>query len=551
VTGRALLFGLLGCGQPPAPAEGPAAPAGSGGPGQVGGPPIGGPPNGGPPGGAPPGGAQAKPHLLEPTFELVGEAAASPRSVVIISLDTTRADRLQIYGGRAETPQLARVAGQGVRFDAAFSHFPETCPSHWAMLSGLPPEAHGPVVPHRGSRSTAPTLAEIAQRSGYTTGAFIGGATLQDSACGLSRGFQVYDDAFQVDLADMRRPAAEVTAAAVGWIQAQPGPFLAFVHYFDAHFPYTPPAPWDSRYDPGYTGALDGRDSSLDPFRRGERAPEPRDLEHVLALYDGELSALDAELAPLLAAVPDDAVLIITADHGESFEHGYYFNHRGALWDPVIRVPLLIRAPGLPAAAVVPDQVGLVDVTPTALALAGLPADRRMIGADLTPVIRGEARGRPLVVSWTDPQMPDPQRSARSPGWKRLERGGATALYDLGADPGELRAMPDDPAVMAEAEAAWTAAVGPLVAAMGPAPATPTPHSAEEAKLLEALGYMVPGAPGGPGPGAGGRPPGPPGGPQGAPGGPPGPPRGPPPGAAQGPAGGAPGSGPAPAPPPR
>jgi len=549
VSGRLLLLALLGCGQPDAPgsnadgsASAPAAPS---------------PGPGGPPG-PPPRGAAATPYLLEPTFELSGPAAAAPRSVVIISLDTTRADRLQIYGGRAETPQLAQVAAGGVRFDAAFSHFPETCPSHWAMLSGLPPEAHGPVVPHRGSQSTAPTLAEIAKGAGLTTAAFIGGATLQDSACGLSRGFQVYDDGFQVDLADMRRPAAEVTAAAVTWMQAQPGPFFAFVHYFDAHFPYTPPPPWDTRYDPDYTGTLDGRDASLDPYRRGERSPDPRDLAHVLALYDGELSALDAELAPLLAAVPKDAVLVITADHGESFEHGYYFNHRGALWDPVIRVPLLIRAPGLPAGAVVDAQVGLVDVTPTALALAGLPVDRRMIGADLSPLIRGEGGGRPLVVSWTDPQMPDPQRSARGAAWKRLDRGGASALYDLAADPGELTALPDDPAVLAEAEAAWTAAVAPRIAAMGPAPAALTPHSAEEAKLLEALGYMVPGAPGGQGPGGAGRPPGPPGPPPGtAPGAHPGnpsgsaPPRGPAPGAPRGPGGAAPGGGSAPGPAPR
>ena len=113
-------------------------------------------------------------------------------------------------------------------------------------------------------------------------------------------------------------------------MSAQTGPFFAFVHYFDAHFPYTPQAPWDTRYDPDYKGTLDGRDRSLDPYRRGEATPSPRDVEHILALYDGELSELDAALAPLLAAIPQDAVVIITADHGESFEHDYWFNHRGA-----------------------------------------------------------------------------------------------------------------------------------------------------------------------------------------------------------------------------
>jgi arylsulfatase A-like enzyme len=96
---------------------------------------------------------------------------------VIISLDTTRADRLGVYGGRAETPTLTGFAQSGARFDAAFTHFPETCPAHWSMMSGVPPELHGNVAGNRGSLYTGPTFAEIAQRHGYATGAFIGGAT--------------------------------------------------------------------------------------------------------------------------------------------------------------------------------------------------------------------------------------------------------------------------------------------------------------------------------------------------------------------------------------
>lgn len=472
------------------PPQAPASPPGR--PGPPG-------PNGGP-GGGPGPGFKPEPHHLSPTFELLGAPGDAARSVVIISLDTTRADRLGVYGGRAETPTLTGFAQSGARFDAAFTHFPETCPAHWSMMSGVPPELHGNVAGNRGSLYTGPTFAEIAQRHGYATAAFIGGATLQDVSCGFSRGFGTFDDQFAVDTDDMRRPAAEVTAAATTWMSAQTGPFFAFVHYFDAHFPYTPQAPWDTRYDPDYKGSLDGRDRSLDPYRRGEATPSPRDVEHILALYDGELSELDAALAPLLAAIPQDAVVIITADHGESFEHDYWFNHRGGLWEPVIRVPLLIRGPGVPAASSVSAQVGLIDVTPTALALAGLPRDARMMGQDLTPLTRGEGEGRALIVSNTDPLMPDPQESARTPTLKRLERGGAVQVYDLSADPAELRPLTGRDEALAAERAAYEAAVTPLLAHQGPPPKNAIVQSPEERARLEALGYLPkgPDAPGGP-----------------------------------------------------
>ncbi|MCK6525486.1 sulfatase [Myxococcota bacterium] len=482
-------------------------------PGQPGPPGPNGPP--GRPGGA----ASPKPHILKPTFELVGQPSETLRSVVIISLDTTRADRLAVYGGRAETPNLTAFTQAGARFDAAFTHFPETCPAHWSMMSGVPPELHGNVGANRGSLYTGPTIAEIAKQGGYATAAFIGGVTLQDVSCGFSRGFDNFDDRFDVDTDDMRRPAAEVTAAATTWMSAQTGPFFAFVHYFDAHFPYTPTAPWDTRYDPDYTGTLDGRDRSLDPYRRGDTTPSPRDVEHILALYDGELSELDASLKPLLAAIPADAVVIITADHGESFEHDYYFNHRGALWDPVIRVPLLVRAPGVPAGAVVTEQVGLIDVAPTALQLAGLPLDGRMMGRDLTALTRGEGEGRAVIVSNTDPWMSDAQESARGGGLKRLEKGGAVAVYDLSADPGEQRPLTGRDDALAAERAAYEAQVTPLKVHQGAPPANAIQHSPEERAQLEALGYI----PAGDGKG---RPPGPP--PQGPGQGPPGPPPGPP-----------------------
>ncbi len=406
-------------------------------------------------------------------------------NILIVSLDTVRADRLGIYGGRAETPNLEALGGRV--YEQAMTHFPETCLSHWAMFSGVAPELHGNAPGNRGSLWTGPTVAEIAQKEGYTTKAVIGGVTLTDASCGFARGFDDFDDDFELDRADMRRPGKQVTEAALAWLdERQEGErWMLFVHYFDAHFPYTPPAPWDSKYDPDYDGGLGGTDADLDPFRSGEREPARRDLEHVLALYDGELSELDAIIAPLLSGVPEDTVVVVTSDHGESFEHGYWFNHRDGLWDSVLRVPLVIRAPGLGEERF-EEQVGLVDVAPTVLSLAGLPTDARMQGADTS-----RAPSRPCHYARTDPWRPgDKQFAWRTNEWKVIDQGVDVLAYDLVGDAAEETAVtaPAGPCSQEDYEA-W---IDPLREHQTTAPPPPG-MSPEECRRLEKLGYLEPG----------------------------------------------------------
>lgn len=480
----ALLLALLaGCGEsvpaPEPPPEAAVAPRR--------GPPASAAPRPGPPRGRPP---RPAPFHATPTFDLEGEADASPRSIVLISLDTVSAARLGVYGGRAETPVLSALAADGARFDQAITHFPETCLSHWSMVTGVPPEAHGNAPAHRGSQTTLPTLAEVARRHGYATGGFIGGVTLTDDSCGFGRGFDVFDDRFPLDRADMKRPGREVSQRAASWIRKQDQPYFAFLHYFDAHFPYTPAPPWDTRYDPDYQGTIDGSDAVLRPYRDGAATPSPRDVEHVLALYDGELSELDALLAPVLEAAGPDAVVLVTADHGESFAHDYWFNHRDGLWDDVVRVPLLLRGPGVPKGVTVDAQVGLVDVAPTLLSLAGLPHDRRMAGRDLVPLMSGGGEGRPTVFSTTDPWRGSPQLAQRTRDRKTILQGDASLVYDLRVDPAEgnaRSALVDIAAI----RAAYAAGISPFQDLMAPAPAMPT-LDPDEAARLEALGYVDP-----------------------------------------------------------
>ena len=450
------------------------------------------------PGGAPPGPPQqpAKAFHLTPTFSLEGVPQQPQRSIVLISLDTASAPHFQAWGGRAETPVLDALAARGGRFLEAHTHFPETCLSHWSMVSGVPPEVHGNAPSARGSRYFGPTLFEIAGQAGYATAGFVGGVTLTDASCGFGRGFGTYDDRFVFRPEDMRRPGQQVTQRAVRWISAQTGPYAAFVHYFDAHFPYTPAPPWDRRYDPDYTGTLTGSDADLRPYRDGTKTPSPADLDHVAALYEGELSELDALLQPVLDAAGPDAVIVVTADHGESFGHGYWFNHRDALTEDVLRVPLVVAGPGVDPGRSVAGPVGLQDVAPTVLGLAGLPTDSRMVGRSLVPALRGEPLDPRPVFAQTDPFRGARQRAVVQPDGTKLhqESDGSIFRFDLRTDAEEGEPYPSESRSFMAAWALHDAWVAGLAVHQAPAPSG-VGASAAEAHQLELLGYREPGEP--------------------------------------------------------
>jgi len=440
--------------------------------------------------GAPPSPSQEAPPAPEAPPAL--ENGPTPTSVVIISLDTVRADRLQVYGGRAETPNLNRFAAQGARFETAITNFPETAVSHWAMFTGALPAVHGNVPACGGSRYTGPTLAERLQSEGYATAAFIGGETLINHTSGLARGFGLYDDEYRWNMDDLKRPGAQISSAAISWMQSQKKPFFAFVHYFDAHFPYTPAAPWDTKYDPDYRGDLTGSDADLRPYRDGAKTPTPEDLAHILALYDGELSELDAIISPLLQAAGDQTLVIITSDHGESFEHGYWFNHKDALWEGVLRVPWLVRGPGVAAGKNVKVPVELVDMTPTVLGLLGLPPLEGVHGVDRSPELKGTASSsivRPAH-SITDPFQDHPQIAIRSSGAKLLIKDEVGIRYNLLTDPLELDPAPVDSAVSTAAVDTYQQRLTPVVTRWQGAELPVKFRDLGEMERLNALGYV-------------------------------------------------------------
>ena len=428
----------------------------------------------------------------EPSFELL-PVEGERRSVVLLVLDTVRAQSLALYGGRVPMPNLERFAREAVVVDEALSHATETCLSHWTLLTGVLPEIHGSVPKQRTTQYRGPNLADIATRSEVPTGGFTAAPSLMRGVCGLS-GFSDWREDFAWETFEgEERPGDEVARVAAGWAEAQTEPYFLFVNLFDAHTPYTPGAPWDTAFDPDYEGALDGSMESLAPWMEelGVRAPESA-RRHGEALYEGEIAELDEMVGVLLDAVGDDAVVVITADHGESFEHGYLFNHRAVVWQSVLHVPLLIRAPGLTPRRASDGFFSLVDLAPTLAELAGLPVDASMMGASRAAWLRGDegaavptvhhARVNPwhgegaVAVRLDDTKLAFDELSPTR-----------TELFDLVDDPGELRPLDGPTAAHEQAYAAYRRAIDEAAGLRDPPRhGLPPEHVREQ---LQAIGY--------------------------------------------------------------
>ncbi len=428
----------------------------------------------------------------------------APINLLLISLDTVAAEHLSLYGGRAEVPNLEKLAAGGVVFKNAYSHFPETAVSHWTMMTGALPDVHGNVPANGTSRYQGPTLAERLKDAGYQTAAFIGGETLTDRSTGLSRGFDRYDDRYPWNREDLKRPGKELAQSALNWIQRQQqygAPYFAFVHFFDAHFPYTPSSPWDKKYPTEYTGALTGSDTDLMPFRDGDKTPTKAEIDHIKALYHGEISELDAIIAPLIAAAQDNNTLVVvTSDHGESFGHDYWFNHRDGLWDEITHVPLIMSGPKVESRKQVGALTGLIDVTPTILDFLNLAPLEEIHGSSARDCILNPVY-RPAIFSMTDPNRPSPQIVKRTLQHKLIakRKDGKTIMddalrYAMLADPNELNPNAELDETFTNIDAEYASIIQPVRNKwQGPVPeksAQRPPPSADEFERLKALGYV-------------------------------------------------------------
>ncbi len=380
-----------------------------------------------------------------------------PLNVVFIGLDTVRPDHLGCYGYVRDTsPAIDGLASGGTLFEYAVSHSPWTLPSFASAFTSLYPTQHGAGFIESAMGRQFPTLGTILTGRGYSTGAIVNTAAL-NAVFGIDRGFGHYD----VVPISAGRAADGTTRDALAWIDAQgKSPFFVFVHYYDPHLPYSPPAPYDTVFDPDYAGALGNVfDPEFLPVDRANGFKRMNsfsacDREHIVALYDGEIAFADKAIGDLLDGLDarglgENTVVVFMSDHGEEFfDHGG-FAHGHTLYEELLRVPLVFRLPGLiPAGARVPGMVRIVDIMPTLLSLLGIDADADMEGRDLSPLFRGEALAGParpgaLLTdqAFSEALLYGPeQKGITAFPYKLIKHieSGSDMFFDLDSDPAEL-----------------------------------------------------------------------------------------------------------------
>lgn len=384
-------------------------------------------------------------------------APAARPNVILISIDTLRADRLGAYGNpRPTSPAIDALARESILFERAYSHSPKTASSHMSLFTGLYPSGHGVVNwEENGERLSPdiPTLPGILSQAGYRTAANTSGGNVAPEL-GFDEGFDTY--ASQGAHGESLAVAPLVLAELVKSSRLARKPFFLFLHSYDVHDPYTPAAAFAKLFvDPGYKGGILGEPEQLRASAPGGGytaahakywasvdRKSPADRRHVSDLYDAAIRELDTGLGVFFErfqelGLTNNTVLVLLSDHGEEFlEHGG-FNHN-SVYQEVMHVPLILRLPGAGFGGTrVSARVRLIDVMPTLLAFAGLPCPPHAQGESLIPVYAGAGpkRSRFAFSEWSK----DGQRALQSEAWKYVERLGRDELYDLAADPGEKR----------------------------------------------------------------------------------------------------------------
>lgn len=363
-----------------------------------------------------------------------------------MTLDTTRVDVIGPEAKGIETPAFNALAARGLRFRQAYAAVPQTLPSHTTMLTGLYPGGHGLRENGRFLSSPQPLVSEKLKSAGYSTAAFVSAFAVA-RRFGLARGFDVYDDEAPQGLAE--RTAAETTDHALAWLAKNPsGPRFVWVHYYDPHYPYTPPEPFASKY----------------------RANP----------YLGEVASMDAQLGRLVAAFEksgDPLAIVVVGDHGEGLgEHGEA-QHGNLLYQSTMHVPLLVLGPGLKAGTN-DTPVSTRHVFDTILDFAGLDAPKSLREPQ-PEVVMGEAMKPFLDYGW------QPQVMAVD-GRRKTIMAGRLEAYDVIADPAEARDLGANADLSREARAALRDY--PLPSQAAPEPEAPVDEDAR--KKLASLGYV-------------------------------------------------------------
>jgi arylsulfatase A-like enzyme len=366
------------------------------------------------------------------------------KNVIILLIDTLRADKLQPYNPktRVQTPGLSRFLRSASVMLKARTQENWTKPSVATLLSSLMPWEHNTFTGDAKLPAAVETLPEMLRKRGYATGAFIANGYVSDKF-GFEQGFGSYRNYVR----EGRRNVAQYVAADVlEWLDKRPKekPFFLYVHTIDPHVPYMPPEHFLAKYDSApYSGIVDfkGNNELLEKIKIGRIKLGERDKQRLTALYDGEISYHDVHFAAMMdgldkRGLAEDTMVVITSDHGEEFwDHGSV-GHGHSIYDELLHIPLIVRIPGVTEGKqAVNTDVGLVDVVPTVFDALSLPMPENLSGASFLPDLLGARADAPrttvsgFMTAW---------RTLAVGRMKLVQKGeGRYMLYDVARDPGE------------------------------------------------------------------------------------------------------------------
>jgi len=440
-------------------------------------------------------------------------ASGNNLNVVLLTIDTLRADHLGAYGyGKPTSPRIDALAAQAAVFESAYTYWPKTRGSFVAMLTGRRDSQTGYGKSHPVVLDFNPTLASVLRDAGYRTAAIVDNGNLA-SEYGYHKGFDAYRETWKEKAlaTEMDRTRA-ITDGGVAFLRVsgRDRPFFLWLHYVNPHAPYAPPPP----YDRAFLDARSRSGSAL-PVVNGYHDGIPKQwavagenrLGYYIAQYDGEIATVDREIGRVLDALAgsglsERTVVMLTSDHGESLgEHGYYFDHGEDLFDPSLRIPLLLAVPGGAPGVRSPVLASTLDIVPTLLDAVKVSYPPDLAGSSLLPALHGKAgrdrlfarNDRNLSATW-DARL----KAVAVPG----EKATRYALFDRIEDPGETRDLgarrPEALRLprrelelfLERADREW-AHTRRLV---GQAPAD-TKVGPETCEALKALGYVIAGCP--------------------------------------------------------
>jgi arylsulfatase A-like enzyme len=436
--------------------------------------------------------------------------AGNGLSVLLVTIDTLRADHLGAYGyGRRTSPAIDALARRGALFEQAYTFWPKTRGSMVMMFTGKLPSQNGYTKTHPMLLDFNPTLAGVLKQAGYATSAVVDNPNVA-AQHGYAKGFDRYRETWEEKaLATETDRTRAMTADAVRFLRAASAerPFFLWIHYVNPHAPYTPPPPFDTAF---LDAASDGgpRLPLVAGFHGGipqQWAAAGRDrLGYYVAQYDGEIAAVDREVGEVLAALDASGaagrtLVVLTSDHGESLgEHDYYFDHGADLFDPSLRVPLIVVQPGAPAGIRSAALASTLDVFPTILDAVKVSYPPDLAGRSLLPAVEGRggperqrlfARNERNLAGVLDARF----KLVEAPAGDGVRR----TLYDREHDPGEARDASRAQAAalqrhgaeldlfQRDAEREWEATRRRIGETKGPAK-----MSAEACEKLKTLGYV-------------------------------------------------------------